>query len=207
MSKKEALPVGTVNKNTAIVMAMACLVVGFIGGIVLSAYKSSSMTAAPPAMPPQQQAAAPSAGPSVEESSRMLALEKELAANPQNATAWAQLGNIYFDTHQFQKAIDAYQKSLAINPQNADVLTDMGVMFRRNGQPQKAIESFDRAIQVDPRHEISRFNKGVVLMHDLKDDAGALKAWEGLVAMNPSAKAPNGILVKDMLGKLRQNAK
>jgi hypothetical protein len=45
-------------------------------------------------------------------------------------------------------------------------------------------------VKIDPRHEISRFNKGIVLMHDLQDQKGALQAWEELVKINPIAKAP-----------------
>ncbi len=205
MPKKETVSSDTMNRNTAIIIAMVCLVVGFIGGIVLSAYKTGSGVGVSPPMPPQQTAA--KQGPSVEESSRILALEKELAANPQNVTAWTQLGNLYFDSNQFQKSIEAYEKSLAIQPNNADVLTDLGVMYRRSGQPRKAIEKFDQAVRVNPGHEVSRFNKGIVLMHDLKDPEGALKSWEELVRLNPSAKAPNGLLVKEMVMKLKQNAK
>ena len=205
MPKRETVSADTVSKNTAIITAMVCLVVGFLGGIVLSAYKSDSGTVVAPSMPPQQ-ASAPQA-PSVEDSSRILALEKEVAANPKSEAAWTQLGNLYFDSQQFQKAIDAYQKSLALNPNNADVLTDLGVMLRRNGQPEKAVAAFDQAIRVNPQHEVSRFNKGIVLMHDLNDSAGAVKAWKELVRINPAAKAPNGLLVKDMLSKLEQNNK
>jgi len=55
--------------------------------------------------------------------------------------------------------------------------------------------------------ETSYFNKGVVLMHDLNDSAGALKAWEGLLKINPMAKAPNGQLVMELVEKLKQSSK
>ena len=95
---------------------------------------------------------------------------------------------------------------MSLQPNNADVLTDLGVMYRRNEQPEKAVEAFDKAIQVNPRHEVSRFNKGIVLMHDLRDSRGALEAWDELVKMNPMAKAPNGLLIKDMIEKLKKSA-
>jgi len=65
-------------------------------------------------------------------------------------------------------------------------------MYRRNGQPQKAVELFDRAITIAPNLEQPRFNKGVVLLNDMKDREGAIKAWEELLKINPNALAPGG---------------
>ncbi|MBL6968490.1 MAG: hypothetical protein ISR62_08735 [Desulfobacteraceae bacterium] len=44
-------------------------------------------------------------------------------------------------------------------------------------------------------------------MHDLNDSAGALKAWEGLLKINPMAKAPNGQLVMELVEKPKQSSK
>ena len=79
----------------------------------------------------------------------------------------------------------------------------MGVMYRQNGQPQKALESFDKAIALVPNHTVARFNKGVVLLHDLNDKEGAIKVWEDLVAIDPLVKAPNGMLVSDILNQVK----
>jgi cytochrome c-type biogenesis protein CcmH/NrfG len=123
---------------------------------------------------------------------------------PDNPEAWIQLGHIYFDTGQNAEAIEAYEKALAIAPDNANVLTDLGVMYRRSGQVKKAVESFDKAIGVDTRHEIARFNKGIVLLHDLNDTEGALAAWQALVEINPNAKAPNGQTVQALIQRFGQ---
>jgi cytochrome c-type biogenesis protein CcmH/NrfG len=125
--------------------------------------------------------------------------------HPENEEAWIQLGNLYFDNHKLDKAIRAYKKSLELNPNNANVMTDMGVMYRRNGQPLKAIEAFDKTITIDARHEIARFNKGIVSMHDLKDHKSAIQVWEELVSVNPLAKTPNGQLVQVMIERLKEN--
>lgn len=57
-------------------------------------------------------------------------LEKETALHPDNTAAWVQLGNLYFDANQVDKAILAYNRSLALVPDNPDVLTDLGVTDR-----------------------------------------------------------------------------
>ena len=82
----------------------------------------------------------------------------------------------------------------------------MGVMYRRSGEPQEAVKAFDEAIKINPQHEISRFNKGVVLLHDLNDQEEAIKAWEALVALNPDVKAPSGTPVRELLKQFKERS-
>jgi cytochrome c-type biogenesis protein CcmH/NrfG len=202
MAKQTDIANGYVKKSSLLLACLVSVAVGFLGGIVLSAYKSRSAISLPAPGPVQQPA--PSQKLSDERAGVIEALKRETAQNPSNMKAWIELGNNYFDTDQFEKSIQAYEQALALDPNNANVLTDMGVMYRRSGQPQKALSAFDKAIAVDPGHEISRFNKGIVLMHDLNDREGAMEAWADLVRINPLAKSPNGILIKDMVDKLKQ---
>ncbi|MBW1753900.1 MAG: tetratricopeptide repeat protein [Deltaproteobacteria bacterium] len=210
MTKQNEVPAtGYVKKETMLWVATITLVVGFLMGVVVTVYKSSSGLPVPSA-PPQSQPPPPQAGkqgPSVETAARIFELEKITNQNPNDAETWIQLGNLYFDSENHEKAINAYQKSLALKPDNADVLTDMGVMYRRSGKPAEAIKAFDKAIAVDPRHEVSRFNKGLVLMHDLNDIAGAVRAWEELAAVNPAAKSPNGQLISELVKRMQPPGK
>jgi tetratricopeptide (TPR) repeat protein len=136
--------------------------------------------------------------------SMIVGLEKETRANPNNLQAWIELGNSYFDTGQHAKSIQAYRKALELDPSNANVWADMGVMYRRSGNPQEAIRSFDKAIEVDPKHEVSRMNKGIVLLYDMNDMNGAIKAWEGLLAVNPVAVSPTGQSIDQMIKQMKQ---
>mgnify|MGYP001825093058 CR=1 FL=1 len=176
------------------IIASLTLVAGFIAGVAFSAYKLESGSPA-----------GTEASTSANTAQMARSLEAEVAQNPQNANAWIQLGHVYFDSDQYQPAIAAYQKALALSPNNADVLTDLGIMYRRTGQPGQAIESFDRAIQVDPKHETARFNKGIVLMHDVKDRARAIATWEALLAINPFAMASQDQSLDQLLQHYREH--
>ena len=195
MAKQKSHEGNFVKKETVMIVALIALVIGFLGGIFYSAFQSGPtgnvQTASGPAGSPQQQQQRQS-NLSNEQAKSILSLEQEVAVNPTNVDAWTQLGHVYFDTENFAKAIRAYEKSLELSPDNPNVLTDLGVMYRRNGQPEKALEKFDRAIAVAPNHEQSRFNKGIVLRYDMNDREGAVKVWEDLIRINPSATAPNG---------------
>ena len=130
-------------------------------------------------------------------------LEAEVTANPDKFQSWTQLGNLYYDSSQYEKAVKAYEKSLELHSGTGDIWTDLGVMYRRTNQPEKAIEAFDQAVEVDPSHEISRLNKGIVLMYDLNDPKGALASWEELLRINPDARSGNGDSIRDFVDQVK----
>ena len=193
---------GSVKKETTILIAIVALVAGFLGGIVFSVFYSDSNKPVQPAGPTRQQASSPAQGLTPQQASSILALEKEVAANPDNVPAWVQLGNVYFDTNNYPKAIRAYENSLKLQPNSPNVLTDLGIMYRRNGQPLQAVDAFDKALKLNPRIEQAWFNKGIVLRYDLNDREGAVKAWEELLKINPNATLANGQPVSEAIKTL-----
>ena len=200
---KQKKPEGDyVKKEIMLIVALIALVIGFLGGIFYSAFQDGStrsvQTASAPAGPPQKS----QPNLSNEQARNILSLEQEVAINPTNVQAWTNLGHVYFDTGSSVKAIRAYEKSLELSPGNPNVLTDLGVMYRRNGQPGKALEAFDKAIAIAPNHEQSRFNKGIVLRYDMNDREGAVKVWEDLLRINPSATGPNGQPLSEVIKSL-----
>jgi cytochrome c-type biogenesis protein CcmH/NrfG len=196
MKKIKEVEVKYVTLNTALIIGLVGLIVGFIGGNIYSLYKSGSMGS--------RQASISNAAQNIdmEQSGRMLALEREVEKNPGNMAAWLELGNIYFDTGKHQDAIQAYSKFLSLNPNNANVWTDLGVMYRRIGNPSEALSSFDKAIEIDPQHEQARFNKGIVQFHDLGNRDAARQTWAELMKINPNFQTPTGQTIKDLIEKL-----
>lgn len=204
VSKSQQIEGQYVKKETFYMVSLLALAVGFFGGVMFGVFKSDSSLPGQSSAPSQSSTGQQAA---LDRSTMIAALQKEVAANPNNVNAWIDLGNSYFDTNQYDKAISAYQRSLELQPNNANVLTDMGVMYRRSGKPQEAIKAFDKAMEVDPKHEVSRFNKGVVLLHDLNDTQGAIRAWEDLIKVNPFALAPGGQSVDQMVTQMKKQLK
>ncbi len=190
-----------VKKETMLVVTLVAIIVGFLGGVIFSAYNYSPGLNVPASGPSDQTSQEQNI--SNELAKEINNLNKELSLNPENIEALIRLGNLYFDTEQPGKAIMAYNNALELNPGNPDVLTDLGVMYRRKGQPLEAIKAFDKASKIDPRHEASRFNKGVVLLHDLNDSEGAIRAWEELVEVNPFARVHDNELVLELIKKIK----
>ena len=191
-----------VTKQTLWAVAVVCLLAGFLSGVALTIYKTRSRPSMTPGPPATRDMAS-----GTENSEVIQMLEKETTRNPDNAEAWIALGNNYFDTDRHEKAAAAYEKALELVPDNSNVWTDLGIMYRRSGRPAKAIAAFDRAIKADPRHETARFNKGIVLLHDLNDHKGAVQAWEDLLRINPAAKTPGGQPLGKMIERFKRESK
>ena len=197
---------GMVHKQTLYTALLVSITFGLMAGAMYTSFKLAGDTSMGSMA---QQPSDPHDHPdpqevSAETGSRILKLEQFLKENPDDVDGWTQLGNLFFDTNRFGDAIEAYERSLALKPGNPGVLTDMGVMHRRNKNPRKAIENFDLAIAADPSFETARFNKGVVLMHDMDDAAGGVLAWEALLKVNPMAKAPNGESLTSLVERMKQ---
>lgn len=182
-----------ITKQTLIWAIVMSLTIGFIGGAVFTSFRLASQNTVSnnnnPSADSQSQAQNEEAA---QIASQIFQLEQLLQENPEDANAWKALGDLFFDSDQPENAIDAYSKYLSFDPDNVAVITDLGTMYRRNNQPEKAVETYERAISIDPKFENARFNKGVVLLHDLQNFEAGIKAWEDLLVQNPLAMAPNG---------------
>lgn len=185
---------------------VAALAVGFFMGSMFMELRLGPQPAAKGAGQAQTQAAGPAADGQdhAEELAHISQLEIATAQKPGDQTAWIELGNLYFDTHQAKKSIGAYKKAIALGPVSADVWTDLGIMHREAAEPKLAVETFDTALKLNPKHENALYNKGVVLLHDLRDTAGALAAWENLLKANPQARNPEGRSMQGIVDELKK---
>ncbi len=184
---------GYVKKQTLYLAIVAALVIGFLGGVVYSVYRS-------PAAGVQSQAP----DQHKDASEAVTSLEKATRDKPQDGQAWVELGHAYFDTGKAKEAIAAYTKALELLPGDLNVMTDLGVMYHEDTQHQKAIDVFDQVLKLNPKHEQARFNKGVVLLTGFNNRKGALAEWKTLVQYQPMAAAPSGKMVSDLIDQLEK---
>ncbi len=195
--------------ETTVIIALVALVVGFFSGEIMDFSKPSGPPAQQSKMgqqPPQMPAQRPSLTPE-QKRSKILDLEKKVASNPDDGEAWNELGHLYLNDHQPKQGIPAFKKVLDLDPNNAHAWTDLGNMYGQNKQPVQAVAAFDKAIEIEPRNEESRYRKGVVLMQDLNDPEGGIKAWEELLKVNPSATLGNGQSLREMVERLKEREK
>ncbi|MBL0210778.1 MAG: tetratricopeptide repeat protein [Holophagaceae bacterium] len=178
------------------------IVMGLLGGFIIGYFTGTSRSSsqAPPAIaaaiPMPLSGAAPIGIPpdagtipnTTEAQARMFSNLQLVAREPKNLVAWTQLGNDYFDTHQPQKAVEAYAKALELEPNNPNVLTDQGIMYRQLMAYDKAIANFEKSSKLDPKHVQSLFNMGIVYSQDLKQNEKAIKAWNRVIEIAPTSQ-------------------
>ena len=186
-------------------MLFGILLIGLLGRT--RSDSNPVLVAAPAVAPPgtiQPQTAKPqTAVPvSAEVQARISRMEEAVLAEPKNHTAWFALGNEYFDSHQHQKAVDAYAKGLALHPDDPNVLTDQGVMYWELGQFDKALANFQKANKLDPNHLQSLFNIGVLYHTNLNKPEEAAKAWKQVVTLAPNSEQASQ--ARQMLNQLKK---
>jgi len=177
-------------KETVILFVVIAFLVGFITGATVAILKGTKEVEKPAVVQKPQMApmATPKGPDPIEVASKIQSLKEIVKKDPKNLPAWIELGNLYFDSGEPKEAIEAYRQYLAVKPDNSDVRTDMGIMYRALGDFDRAIEEFKKAAQSDLKHVNSRYNIGIVLLHDKGDIKGAIKAWEDYLRVDPNSE-------------------
>ncbi len=75
---------------------------------------------------------------------------KEIAANPQSAAAWRELGVAYYKMGEYDKADDALKQAGAIAP-DARSQMFLGLILERREEYAKALDAYAAALNLEPR--------------------------------------------------------
>ena len=124
-----------------------------------------------------------------------------LAKNPKDLDALVGLGNLDFDSGQWDKAIEKYSRALEIDPRNADVRVDRAIAYHATGQNDVAKKELTRVTQELPSHKNAWLNLGVV-NRELGDRPGALQAWQKYLELDPQGE--NASRIRQELESLKQ---
>jgi hypothetical protein len=128
-----------------------------------------------------------------------------LKKNPKDADTLAKLGNLYYDSQLYAKAIEYYGQALKVTPSNPDIRTDMGTAKFYMGDSDKALAEFEKSLSYKPNHPNTLFNMGIVKWQGKKDVKGAIAAWEQLLKTNPGY--PERQKVEELLGRAKEHSK
>jgi cytochrome c-type biogenesis protein CcmH len=112
----------------------------------------------------------------------MAALEKELAAHPDDAEKWLLLGRSAATQGQWQKSADAYQKALVLTKNRPDVASAYGEMlvFAADGiVTPRAQEAFTAALARAPKDMAARYYLALAEAQAGNAQA-AIDAWQKL---------------------------
>ena len=180
-------------KSDSIAFGVAGIAFGLIAGWIIGTEQAK------PAAPAAAQAAQTSSQPSpaaangssntraaIVDDAKVKALTSLAEQQPTNAKPRIELGNLYFDAERYDDAIKWYEQAVKLQPKDENLSTDLGVCYYYTNQPDKAIARFDESLKLNPKHVKTLLNLGIVRAFGKQDLAGATKAWEQVIAIDPN---------------------
>jgi protein O-GlcNAc transferase len=111
-------------------------------------------------------------------------LGRAVAANPDNATAHNNYGNVLKNLKRFEDALDSYERALRIKPDYADAYFNRGNILRELKRFEDALDSYERALRIKPDYAEAYNNRGNTLQ-ELKRFEDALDSYEHALKIKP----------------------
>src|SRR5690349_4571724 len=189
-------------KSDSVAFGVAGIAFGLIAGWIIGTEQAK------PAAPAAAQAAAAPANAAASDTRAKLvddakvnALKAAAEKEATNAKPRIELGNLYFDAERYDDAISWYEQAVKLAPNDENLSTDLGVCYYYTNQPDKALARFDASLKINPKHAKTLLNLGIVLAFGKQDLAGATKAWEQVIAIDPNG--PEGQAAKRALDTLK----
>lgn len=180
-----------------IVNAAAMLLVGGLAGYILALQgRGASAGVVAPA------ANVTTAPAPMADEGQLRAYREILARDPKNVAAAISAGNLLYDAQRYSEAIGYYQQGFAGNPSDINVSTDLGTALWYTGRADDALAQYAKSLAINPTHAQTLFNVGIVRNDGKRDHAGAVEAWEKLLASNPAY--PDATRVRSMIADARQ---
>ena len=196
-----ATPIEQWTSVQAYTLAVICLLVGIAGGWFIRGSQSPA-TAGETASVPAPAVGSANAGAQTPTPAQMQKMADTqagplieiLKADPANAGLLANIGNIYYDAHQFPTAVDYYQRALKVEPANTNVRTDMATAYWYAGNADLAIAEFQKSLSYEPNKPMTLFNLGMVEWQGKMDIDKAVAAWQKLLDTNPNYEGKDKVL-------------
>jgi tetratricopeptide (TPR) repeat protein len=80
-------------------------------------------------------------------------LDAIIELKPDYVEAWNRRATLYFEKHDYGRAMSDIAQVLAREPRHFGALTGLGMILEDIGDNKRALEAFRRALEVDPRLE------------------------------------------------------
>jgi tetratricopeptide (TPR) repeat protein len=163
-----------------LIFALVVLVLGITAAGSLIKMRSNHLVS-----PTSSSNRMPKDHPPIDMSKELAELEQLSAKDPGNASYRTQIGNIYYDMDQYEKAAVYYTQSLELSPRDPNVETDLAVCYHYMGQDDRSLEILGKVLQYSPDFAQAMFNKGIVLISGKKDIKDGIAVWERLLRIHP----------------------
>lgn len=83
-------------------------------------------------------------------------LEKVLSLNPKHYEANFNLGGLYFDNANFDKALNHYQKAVELNPKSDNGFYRLAATYQKMGMKSVALQNCQKSLQLNPNNQYAK---------------------------------------------------
>ena len=108
-----------------------------------------------------------------------------LEIDPNHSQAHNNLGLIFQNQKNHEKAKDCYEKAIEINPNYVDAYNNLGILLSQLGENQKLIGYFEKAIELNPNYSLAHNNLGVIFKN-LGEYEKAKSFYEKAIEIDPN---------------------
>ena len=89
-------------------------------------------------------------------------LKEYLDLNPNDIDAWFNLGDVYYENSDYNKALECYKKvGIELDPYSSEAWSNIGLMYSYIGDYDKAIEIYKKTIKLNPEDAVVYYNMGL----------------------------------------------
>lgn len=83
--------------------------------------------------------------------------QKAITLNPSDYNAYLELGGVYYQSKQYDKAIENFQKVVELKPNSANGYFNLGVAYKQVGAKDSARKALEKALELLPKNDPTRY--------------------------------------------------
>lgn len=130
------------------------------------------------------------------------AYEKAIGLDPTSAGAWVNLGTLYFNARQFNRAESYYRKALDADPNYALAHFNIGNLYDEKGDYDRALQYYRSAIHLNPHYADAHYNLAL-LFQGTGRVMEAVRHWKLYLKLDPTSTW--SAIARRELDKLRRS--
>jgi tetratricopeptide (TPR) repeat protein len=114
------------------------------------------------------------------------AYQKAVDYDPRLAAAHVNLGTIFFNARDWDRAAACYRRALEANPNYPLAHFNLANLYDETGQPEQALTHYQAALKLDPNYADAHYNLALLFQaggHTLK----AVRHWQRYLKLDPSS--------------------
>ncbi len=126
--------------------------------------------------------------------------EHAISLDPNSTGALVNLGTIYFNTKQFEKAEANYLRAIETDANYALAHFNLGNLYDEQGQREKALEQYHLALQGNPRYADAHYNMALLYQTE-GETLKAVLHWKAYLKLDSGSAW--AVIARRELGKLK----